>query len=296
MSKLSKFKKSFLNKFVYDYNFKLDSSYNGRKNLQIIINATKIFCNNKNIYLEIGVFRGHTLINNAINNKKIKCVGVDNFSLYNEDKKNLRIIKNKIKENHLHNVEIINKDFEKATSFIKYKIGVLFIDGPHDYRSQLIALLKYKKFLAKECIIIIDDSNYYHVRKANQDFLDTNEDFFLLKEIYTNAHIANVKEDKKKKLINGNWNGLNILYRGNVNIKKKITLPKNEKKLIELFYISHDTFRHKYAFNVSDILNYVYDFLDGKRNKMLFIKKIKSLKIPSELKKYLKFRSQNIFK
>ena len=46
----------------------------------------------------------------------------DNFSLYNEDKKNLSIIKKKIKDNNLDNVQIINKDFESATKYIKQKI------------------------------------------------------------------------------------------------------------------------------------------------------------------------------
>ena len=78
--------------------------------------------------------------------------------------------------------------------------------------------------------------------------------------------------------------------------KKNITLPTNDKDLIELFYLSHDIFRHKYSFNSSDILNYVYDFIEGNKNKQSFIKKIRSLKIPNKFKNQLKFKSQNIFK
>ena len=45
---------------------------NGKKNLQHIINSTNIFCNKKNIYVEIGSFKGFTLIHNAIYNKHTK--------------------------------------------------------------------------------------------------------------------------------------------------------------------------------------------------------------------------------
>jgi len=47
MNNLEKFKQSFRKKFSYKYNYKSDSSYNGKKNLQIIMNATKIFCKNQ---------------------------------------------------------------------------------------------------------------------------------------------------------------------------------------------------------------------------------------------------------
>ena len=55
--------------------FEKDNSFNGKKNLDVIINATKKFCKKNKIYVEIGVFRGFTLINNELNNKNIECVG-----------------------------------------------------------------------------------------------------------------------------------------------------------------------------------------------------------------------------
>ena len=91
----------------------------------------------------------------------------------------------------MNNIKFIKKDFEIANKKIINKIAVLFIDGAHDYRSHLLALLKYSKHMSKEGIIIIDDANYYHVRKATSDFLDINKNFKLLYQKYTNIHIAN---------------------------------------------------------------------------------------------------------
>jgi len=267
-----------------------NNSFNGNKIKNIIITATNIFCK-KNIYLEIGVFRGNTLINNAINNKKSYCYGVDNFSLFNQNKKNELYVKEKIIENKLTNIKIINNDFECAVKLIKKKIGVLFIDGAHDYRSQLISLLRYKKKLANNCIIIIDDSNYFHVRKANQDFMDINNDFSLIFQKYTDRHIAN--SNNKRKYINGYWNGINII--GRCRSKNKIKFQKNSNFLMKAFPLSHEIFRHYYFFNTIEILDLVYYYLRKKISKKLFLKNLKNIKIPSKIKNQIKFRSQNIF-
>ena len=176
MIKVKKLLKTINRKNPFDIKLDKNDSYSGKKILELILNSTKIFCK-KNAYLEIGVFRGNTLINNAINNRKTICYGVDNFSLFNEAKQNEKIVKKKIRDDNLTNVRLINCDFEKAIKKIKHKIGVLFIDGPHDYRSQLIALLKYEKLLAQECVVIIDDANYFHVRKATEDFLTIKPNF-----------------------------------------------------------------------------------------------------------------------
>ena len=93
------------------------------------------------------------------------------------------------------------------------KVGVFFIDGPHDYRSQLIPLLKIEKYLTNKSIIIIDDANYAHVRQATKDFLSINNSFKLLYEAYTESHVANLEESKKQNILDGWWNGVNIIVK-----------------------------------------------------------------------------------
>ena len=275
--------------------FEKDNSFNGKKNLDVIINATKKFCKKNKIYVEIGVFRGFTLINNALNNKNIECVGVDNFSLFDKDKKNLKKINNIILNYQIKNIKIIKKDFEEAKKLIKKKIGVLFIDGPHDYRSQLIALMKYDNLMSDNSIIIIDDSNYYHVRKATQDFLETYNDYSLVFQKYTNKHIANEKKNKSLYL-DGYWNGINVLYKSKKKkIKKKLIMPKNEIYLKKLFYKSHEMFRHYYSFNGPEILDLIYYYKKKMISKKNFIEKVNKIKIADKLKKQIKYRSQNIF-
>ena len=100
MSKINKFlsslKKNQNIELVYKNEYDI---LNGKKNLQHIINATNIFCDKKNIYVEIGSFRGFTLIHNAIYNKSTKLIGIDNFSLFDKKNQNFNFIKNQIKKN-----------------------------------------------------------------------------------------------------------------------------------------------------------------------------------------------------
>ena len=282
-------------KFHSKFYFEKDNSFNGKKNLNIIINATKKFCTKNKIYVEIGVFRGFTLFNNALNNKNIQCIGVDNFSLFDEDKKNLKKINKTILRYKIKNIKIIKKDFEEAQKIIKKKIGVLLIDGPHDYRSQLIALMKYDNLMSDNSIIIIDDSNYYHVRKATQDFLETHNNYSLVFQKYTKKHIANEKKNKNFYL-DGYWNGINVLYKSSKNkFKKKLIMPKNEILFKELFFKSHDMFRHYYSLNGPEILDLIYYYKKKKMSKEKFLQKVNKIKIPYKLKKQIKYRSQNIF-
>jgi hypothetical protein len=287
--------KNKIDNFVIDKDYDLTSV----KIVSLLISACKKFCNFTNIYLELGVFKGSTLINVAINNKKISCIGVDNFSLFNDKGVNYKQLKKRIKKNNISNIKIINKDVEEAIPFIKRlnkKIGVLFIDASHDYRSQFVTLLKYKEFLSKKCLIIIDDCNYYHVRKATSDFLSVEKNFKLIFQSYSKTHVANMRNIDKKKAYNGFWNGVNVLYRGvqSKKFSKKLYFENHEFELKKIFFNSHEQFRHFYSHNILEIINYVYDFNFKKIKKSQFLKLITSLKI----KPYLsakRYKSHNFY-
>ena len=96
-------------------------------------------------YLEVGVFQGLTLISVACVLDENVAYGVDNFAYFDPEKTNQRIVTERAKMNDLDNIRIINADYEDALENLpEYigvsKIGTYFIDGPHDYRSQLVCL------------------------------------------------------------------------------------------------------------------------------------------------------------
>lgn len=93
------------------------------------------------------------------------------------------------------------------------KVGVCFVDGPHDYRSQLMSLVLALPHLAPDAVIVVDDSNYAHVRQANRDVLVAFPEFLLLFESYTPCHPMNMSRGQEDAARRGWWNGVNVLVR-----------------------------------------------------------------------------------
>ena len=266
--------------FVKGFKQELDG-FSGKKLFNTLVGLTQNLKGN-NIYLEIGVFRGKTLLTNAVSNPHVRCVGIDNFSLFNESKTNKEIVEKKIKELNLKNVELLDMDYEFAldnlNKFLKKdeKVGVFFIDGPHDYRSQLIPLLKIEKYLANKSIIIIDDANYAHVRQATKDFLTINNSFKLLCEAYTETHVANLEEIKKQNVLDGWWNGVNIIVKDEKNYLEK-NLPQIDKENRDFHFLTHDFMRSRYIEINHELMSLITRLKNEPLNDRDIIEKIKIL-------------------
>lgn len=200
------------------------TGYSGKKMVGCLQRLAQLNVNENQCYLEVGVYQGMTLLSvaGAIDGK-FDAFGIDNFAFFDKEGKNFGIVKQRIENLKLHNAKVINLDYEDALHNLKdhlggKKIGVYFIDGPHDYRSQLVCLLFAKPFLADNAIIIIDDSNYRHVRQANADFLKGHPEFKLVFEAYTHCHPQNMTDTQIDEARDGWWDGINIIVRDKNNM------------------------------------------------------------------------------
>ena len=167
-------------------------------------------------YVEIGVFRGLTLVSVSRAASGVEVFGIDNFSQFDPRGENKGVVLGHVKELHLANLHLIDADFEVALADLSgfvggRKVGTYFVDGPHDYRSQLLCLELMKPHLADGAAIVVDDSNYLHVRQANRDFLTLNSDYKLIFEAYTPCHPSNMDASQLRDAREGWWNGVNII-------------------------------------------------------------------------------------
>jgi hypothetical protein len=167
-------------------------------------------------YLEIGVFQGLTLVSTALDAPELSCYGIDNFRILDPNDENLTIVQNRMATFKTENAKLINMDFEQALETLENhignrKVGLYLIDGPHDYRSQLVCLLMAKRHLHDRAVIVIDDANYPDVRMATRDFLLSHPDFKMVFEAYSPAHPANMDPAELPKWEAGWLNGVNIL-------------------------------------------------------------------------------------
>lgn len=244
------------------------SGFSGEKFLSCLRDLAVRFVDENNCYLEVGVFQGLTLLNVANEIKKHKVYGVDNYAFFDPQKENLSIVEERIKKLELENVQLLNMDYEQAfrnfNDYVSEKIGLYFIDGPHDYRSQLMYLLYAIPHMADESVIIVDDCNYRHVRQANYDFLVTHPEYKLAFQAYSPAHPNNKTKEELKSSKAGWWNGINILVRDKENVLDVMYPPINEDK--SLFVNDHTLQAIKHPRNIPKFIPLI-NILSGIMNK-----------------------------
>lgn len=158
------------------------------------------------VYCEVGCFRGSTLVGALLNNPGRMAYAVDNFSEFDPDGENKRIL-----EQNLSSVQLLEQVCFCDQGFDEFfyelrqiqsgdRVGVYFYDGAHDYRSQLMGLLMVRPFLADQAIIVVDDSNCSAVKQADWDFITAQPECFMVFDLATphNAHPTF-------------WNGIHVL-------------------------------------------------------------------------------------
>lgn len=222
------------------------SGFSGDKLAGSLQRLASLFAEEKDTcYLEVGVFQGLTLLSVANACQNIPCYGIDNFAFFDPNNENFDIVKNRIDKLNIKNTTIINKDYEDALEALNNeignkKIGVYFIDGPHDYRSQLMCLQLALPYLHEQAVIIIDDCNYRHVRQANRDFLITHPEYKLVFEAYTECHPKNMTSEKEQEARKGWWDGVNIIVRDTNQQLQPIYPPtERSRQLYENEHIIH---------------------------------------------------------
>ena len=241
------------------------TGYSGEKLMGTLQRLSCLFSEEKDVcYLEVGVYQGLTLLSTANVCHHLPCYGIDNFSL-DPEKKNFSIVSERIKKLGLTNVGIINQDYEDALQDLEtyigdQKIGVYFVDGPHDYRSQLMCLQLVMPYLHENAVIIVDDSNYRHVRQANRDFLVTHPKFKLAFEAYAPCHPSNMPPAQQEETRKSWWNGVNILVR-DIGQELQPMFPPTERSrnLYENEHIIHASYLSELTPQLLYFIHHIYN-------------------------------------
>lgn len=276
------------------------TGYSGTKIIATLQALTRLFSTlNDSCYLEIGVFQGLTLLSVASACRSIPCYGVDNFAYFDPDNKNFNIVKQRMQQLSVKNAHILNQDYEDVLAELEnhigtQKVGVYFVDGPHDYRSQLMCLELALPQLHDRAVIVVDDCNYNHVRQANRDFLTVHPEFKLIFEAYTPCHPKNMSPQLEREAREGWWNGVNIIVRDTHNQLKRMYPPTNRSR--ELYENEHTT----HASSVAEHLPRAIPLLQGIDNfsplkiAQGFAHLYSSLKKSKAHRKYL-FKNMNTY-
>lgn len=251
----------------------------GDKLIGLLQHCAKIMSLKSDVcYIEVGVYQGLSLASVAAASQ-LMCFGIDNFSQFDIDGQNRLIVERRLKEHASGNAFLINLDFEDALLSLAQHIGereiaVYFIDGPHDYRSQYLCLDFARKFLSAESVIIIDDSNYEHVRRANHDWLKANPEFALIYEAYTPRHPNNMTREMESEARAGWWNGVNVIVHDPTNCLERIYPPVDASR--ERYFNDHMIHSARHVKLAPQLLNAAaawFPLLIAKFIKTLFSRK-----------------------
>ncbi|MFE5320700.1 class I SAM-dependent methyltransferase [Paenibacillus sp. NPDC056579] len=169
--------------------------------LGAIINKAVSQMDERHAFVNVGVWNGFTFIAGMQNNPNKKCIGVDNFSEFGGPREAFdEAFSHHKNEHHLF------YDMDYADYFThkhNEPIGFYIFDGPHDYDNQLKGLQLAEPFFTKDCIIMVDDTNWESPRQATLDFIANSVHDY---EILFDASTA----------YNGHptfWNGVIVLQR-----------------------------------------------------------------------------------
>ena len=123
-------------------------------------------------YVEVGTFRGTSLIATLLGNETQDVVAIDDFSLYEGSREALD---ENLRRAGLAGVpSILEGDvFEIVPGGVlgERRVGVWYYDAAHDYESQVQGLRIAEPYLVPGALLIIDDTDWQKVARAIDDYL-----------------------------------------------------------------------------------------------------------------------------
>ena len=143
-----------------------------RENNLALLNLAASMLEPDECYVEIGSYRGTSLIASMIGNDEREFVAIDNFSLGDGSREQLE---ENIRRFGLESPTIVEGDaFQLVPSgaLAGKRVAVYYYDNGHGYEQQLDGLRMIEPWLADRALLIVDDTDWPDVAKAMRDYLE----------------------------------------------------------------------------------------------------------------------------
>ena len=127
-------------------------------------------------YLEVGCWRGRTLLSAALNNTDRICIGCDKFRAFGRETglgfMARRALYANVERYAGRRAAIWFHDMRSAAFFARGPlgpVGVFFYDGGNSYRQTRRSIAAGSRWLSRRAAVLVDDWNVDHVRTATLD-------------------------------------------------------------------------------------------------------------------------------
>lgn len=160
-------------------------------------------------YLEVGTYRGRTLLSAAYENPGKICVGCDRFRFWGEFTGPgflaRRALYQNIERYRADSAEIQFHPVSSRRLFAERRVqgpvGVYFYDGDHSYESTFHGIISAAPLLSERAVVVVDDWNDPVIRMATDDALSRAE----LRQLWRRELPGDHTE-------RGWWNGLGAFF------------------------------------------------------------------------------------
>ena len=122
-------------------------------------------------YVEVGSFRGTSLIAAMLGNEEKSFIAIDDFSMRDASR---RALEDNLRRFGLDGVRILEGDafaILRDDFLPRESVGVYYYDAAHSYEQQLDGLRLAEPYLAARALLIVDDTDWDFVAEATKDYL-----------------------------------------------------------------------------------------------------------------------------
>ena len=159
------------------------------------------------LYLEVGVFVGHSLMSASVFNEQVECIGIENFTEHPDMDRLAYVIKHYMPNNAM----VLNGSFEDMIPRMREEyansVSVFYYDGHHSYDKTLLGLYMLQPLMAPKSYILLDDLVMNQVRHAKNRFVNANDEW---EEVF---YVEPPRELVMKNTFKNWYNGFCVLER-----------------------------------------------------------------------------------
>ncbi len=120
------------------------------------------------VYVEVGCYKGASLVGAAASNPRARIFGCDNFSQFDGAADELRrTLDAQTAPGQVTFHDMDFREFLAAAPWRPARIGAYFYDGGHSFRDQYDGVALAIPHLADDAVVIVDDTNKRAARSAN---------------------------------------------------------------------------------------------------------------------------------
>ena len=142
-----------------------------RENNLALLNLAASMLEPGESYVEVGTYRGTSLIAAMVGNEDSEFVAIDNFSMGDATREQLE---QNLTRFGLEGATIIEGDaftLVPAGALGERRVGVYYYDEGHTYERQFDGLRMIEPWLAERALLIVDDTDWEQVERATRDYL-----------------------------------------------------------------------------------------------------------------------------